>query len=486
MARIVILGAGISGHTAALVARRLLSSKHSVVVVNPSSSYNWIPSNIWVGVGRMAPEDVVIDLKPVYATMGIDFVQGRAMVLRPEGTAGERVPSVEVERTDETHRGKVMSVPYDYLINATGPKLRFDKTPGLGPDGGHTLSVCTHDHAAHAADELSKAIERMKAGERLTFVVGTGHGTCTCEGAAFEYVFNIEHEFKRQGVREQARIVYLTNEAELGDFGVNGMVLKSQGFLTPSRVFAESLYAERGIEFILGAHVQRIELDTIHYENLEGVEGQLGFDFAMLLPPFTGVGLTARNALDEDITEQVFMPNGFMKVDADYTQRPYEEWSSRDWPRTYQNPTYSNLFAVGIAFAPPHAISKPRANPRGTPITPAPPRTGMPSASMARAVAESVADMVKGRSDQPTRHASMAEMGAACVASAGHGLIGGNAAAMTMYPIVPDFERFPLGGRDTNLTFGEIGTAGHWIKHILHHMFLYKAKARPLWWLIPE
>lgn len=63
----------------------------------------------------------------------------------------------------------------------------------------------------------------MKAGENLTFVVGTGHGLCTCAGAAFEYIFNLEFEIRKAGMRERARIVLLTNEAELGDFGVDGL-----------------------------------------------------------------------------------------------------------------------------------------------------------------------------------------------------------------------------------------------------------------------
>lgn len=33
-----------------------------------------------------------------------------------------------------------------------------------------------------------------------------------------------------------------------------------------------------------------------------------------------------------------------------------------------------------------------------------------------------------------------------------------------VFPIVPDFERYPQYGRDLNGTFGEIGLAGHWIK----------------------
>jgi NADH dehydrogenase FAD-containing subunit len=58
MARVVILGAEISGHTAALHLRRLLGKGHEVVVVSPNADWNWIPSNIWVGVGRMSPEEV--------------------------------------------------------------------------------------------------------------------------------------------------------------------------------------------------------------------------------------------------------------------------------------------------------------------------------------------------------------------------------------------------------------------------------------------
>ena len=46
MARIVVLGAGISGHTAALHLRRKLPKQHEVVVVSPNSRWNWIPSNI--------------------------------------------------------------------------------------------------------------------------------------------------------------------------------------------------------------------------------------------------------------------------------------------------------------------------------------------------------------------------------------------------------------------------------------------------------
>ena len=61
----------------------------------------------------------------------------------------------------------------------------------------------------------------------------------------------------------------------------------------------------------------------------------------------------------DDITSRLFLPSGFMRVDADYAAKPYEQRAPADWPRTYQSPAYPNIFAVGIAFAPAHAISQP-------------------------------------------------------------------------------------------------------------------------------
>jgi sulfide:quinone oxidoreductase len=52
---------------------------------------------------------------------------------------------------------------------------------------------------------------------------------------------------------------------------------------------------------------------------------------------------------------------------------------------------------------------------------------------------------------------------------------------------VPDYKKYPeTGGRDLNHTFGNIGLAGHWLKLMLHYAFLWKAKMRPFWWLIPD
>ncbi len=484
MANIVVLGAGVSGHTAALHLRRMLGRDHSVTVVTPNRDWNWIPSNIWVGVGDMPASKVLFPLAPVYKKKNINLVQAKATEIWPHGGDGVDVPFVEVESTEESSKGRRARIPYDFLINATGPQLRFGATPGLGPDEGYTVSVCTADHATHAAKELDALIERARQGQKQVAVVGTGHGTCTCEGAAFEYVFNVDDKLRKAGVRDMVRLIFLTNEAQLGDFGVDGMTFVERGFETSSELWTRSLFRERNVEAITGTACQKIEEGVITYETLDGETHKLSFDFAMLLPPFGGVPLKAFDADGTDISDTMFAPSGFMKVDADYTPKPYEEWRAEDWPKTYEAPGFPNVFAVGIAFAPPHQISRPRTTPNGTMIAPAPPRTGMPSGVMGKAVAQTIAKRIKDPNATAVS-ASMANMGAACVASAGTGLTTGSAAAMTMMPVVPDYVKYPTG-RDIKDTRGEIGLSGHWVKLMLHYLFIYKAKANPFWFMIPE
>lgn len=432
----------------------------------------------------MTTDQVTFPLEPLYRKKGIKFHQALATEIHPEGGDGHDRGFIVVQSTRQGSEGQTEAIEYDYLINATGPRLNFAATEGLGPEG-NSLSVCTAAHAAQAAQEFEKAVARLKAGEHLRFVIGVGHGTCTCEGAAFEYTFNVDHVLRENGVRDNAEVVYFTNEAELGDFGVGGLTFNQNGFVTSSKLWTESLYRERDVQVVLGAHCQKVEPGLIKYEQLDGSTHELEFDFAMLLPPFGGAKLVAIDKDGTDISSQMFNPAGFMKVDANYAAGAYENWSADDWPKTYQSQLYDNIFAAGIAFAPPHQISRPRTSPNGTVITPAPPRTGMPSGIIAKAVTMTIVDRIK-KAGKDAHQAPMTRMGAACVASAGMNFLGGSAAAMTMHPVVPDWKAYPQTGRDLKGTSGEIGLAGHWMKHILHILFLYKAKAHPMWWLIPE
>ncbi|NCT17388.1 MAG: sulfide:quinone reductase [Flavobacteriaceae bacterium CG_4_8_14_3_um_filter_34_10] len=485
MAKILVLGAGISGHVAAAHLRRKLSKEHQVVVVSPNSNYQWIPSNIWVGIGRMKSKEILFPLAPLYKRKNIDFLQAKAMAFYPEGDISENKPYVLVEYVTEQNKGKQEKVTYDYLINATGPKLNFEATEGLIPEKNKTHSVCTYTHAEPTWKALEILIHEMKQGKNVKILIGTGHPKATCQGAAFEYILNVERELVKRGVRDKAEITWISNEYKLGDFGIDGALLSYGGMTMKSNEMMEMIFEDRNIKWILGAGVTKIEDGIAHYENLDGEYKNETFDFAMLIPAFSGHGFKAYDKNNQDITDKLF--KGFMIVDADYTPKPYEEWKAQDWPETYQNPSYANIFAPGIAFAPPHTISKPRKSKNGTEIFPSPPRTGMPSGITAKLVADNIIDSIKKGTMSLKHKGSMANMGAACIASAGYGRTQGSGVSITTYPIVPDYVKYKnTQGRDLNKTFGEIGLAGHWLKMTLHYAFIYKAKMKPFWWLIPE
>jgi len=67
MARVVILAAAISGHTAARYLIKFLGSEHK-------PDWNWIPSNISVGVEEIKKEQVTFPLDPIYKKAGVEFV----------------------------------------------------------------------------------------------------------------------------------------------------------------------------------------------------------------------------------------------------------------------------------------------------------------------------------------------------------------------------------------------------------------------------
>lgn len=486
MAKIVVLGAGIAGHTAAPYLRKNLGKNHEVIVVAPNSEYNYIPSNIWVGTGRMNHKRVHFPLAPIYKRKGIIFKQAKVVSFHPEGDKEFSKGYVTIEYTDGQNKGKSEKLDYDFLVNSTGPKLNFEGTEGLFPGTNKVVSVCSWSHADHAWKELSKIIDRLKSGEKLKLLIGTGHPLATCQGAAFEYILNVESELRRHKVRENAEVYFISNEFEAGEFGMDGMNFKvpMKGVMSGGQL-ARMLFEDRGIIPLVQAGVKKVEDGLVHYENLDGEFKTQEFDFAMLIPQFTGHGFKAFDKNNNDVTDKLFAPNGLMKVDADYTPKPYEEWKIQDWPDTYQNQNYKNIFAPGIAFAPPHSASKPQKSKNGTMIFPAPPRTGMPSGVSAKAVADNIVHMIKNNTDEIKYRASMGNQGAACIASASYGMLKGSAISMVIFPIVADYEKYP-NGRNQKRTSGQMGLAGHWIKYALHVIFKYKARLNPFWWIIPE
>lgn len=478
MAKIVVLGAGFAGHTAALYLGNKLGKKHEVTVINKYDIFGFVPSWVWVGVGHMAPEKTTFKLKPVYDRMNVKFIHAAATEIHPD--SGDQYVLTQTED------GTTQRVAYDYLLIATGPKLNFEATPGLGPKAGHTVSICSLPHALQARDRYLQAVERMKKGEKLKIVIGTGHPGATCQGAAFEYIINIHKDLVKKNLRDKADLLWLSNEAALGDFGVRGIHVRHRGSILSSEEFIRAIFKDHNIRWQVQTGVTQVEAGKIHWENYAGERGTTEYDFAMLIPQFTGQPIRYIGKDGQDVSAKLVNKAGFVIVDGIYgLEYSVLERNPDAWPSTYQNPTYPNIFAAGIAFAPPGPISRPHTNPNGMAITAAPPRTGMVSGIIGRIAALNIIDLVqRGRVTHTER---MSEMVAACIASMGDSLWDGSAAVMVIYPVVPDMKRYPNEeGRDLFVTHMEMGLSGAWMKRMIHETFMWKLRGLPGWQIIPE
>jgi sulfide:quinone oxidoreductase len=340
--KIVVLGAGLGGTIAAYEIHDAIKGRADVMMVSDSENYSFIPSNPWVAVRWREPEAIQVHLPPVFAKKKIGFTAVGAKRLH----ASEK----RLELNDGT------SITYDYLVIATGPDLAFDEIEGLGPHGGHTVSVCQTAHAAAAADAFDRFVE-----DPGPIVVGAVQGA-SCYGPAYEFALILDTELRKRRIRDKVPMTFVTAEPYIGHLGLDGV--------GDTKSLLESALRERHIKWVTNARVTGVEAGIMHVEEV-GEGGavvrthDLPFAYSMMLPAFRGVPAV------RDI-EGLTNPRGFIIVD-----------------KHQRNPAFPEIFALGVCVAIP---------PTGpTPVPVGVPKTGFMIESMATAISANLAALVDGK-----------------------------------------------------------------------------------------
>ncbi|MBK1634725.1 NAD(P)/FAD-dependent oxidoreductase [Rhodovulum adriaticum] len=351
MAHVVVLGAGLGGTLQAYELKETLEAGDKITVISNKPYFQFTPSNPWAGVGWRKKDEITVDLAPVMARRGIEFICDGAKRLHPDHN------KIELDSGRE--------VAYDYLVIATGPELAFDEIEGFGPDR-YTHSVCSIEHAAESGDKWE-----VFCANPGPIVVGAAQGA-SCFGPAYEYALTIDTDLRKRKIRHKVPMTFVTSEPYIGHLGLGG-VGDTKGML-------ESLLRDRDINWITNAKVDRFDDGMAHVTevNEDGAEKkkhELPFKYSMLLPAFRGIPAV------RDI-EGLVNPRGFILTDE------------------YQrNPKYPNIFAIGvcIAIAPPVA----------TPVPTGVPKTGFMIESMVTATAHNLPAVIKGGApfEQPTWNA---------------------------------------------------------------------------------
>ncbi len=360
MAHIVIIGASTGGMPAAYEIKEAVGKDHRVTVVSNTDTFHFVPSNPWVAVGWRQRKDVTFGIAPYLQKHKIEFIPTAARQIRPEQN--------QVELADGT------VLDYDYLVIATGPKLAFDEVPGLGPIDGHTHSVCTIDHAEKAYEDWQRFVE-----DPGPIVVGAAQAA-SCFGPAYEFAFIMDADLRKRRIRDRSPMTFVTSEPYIGHLGLGGV--------GDSKSMLESELRQHHINWITNAQITGVEPGRFAASELDAQgqtvkEHELPFKFAMILPAFKGVDAVA------EVGENLVNPRGFVKVD--------------DFQR---NPTWPNIYAVGVCIAIPPF--------EPTPVATGMPKTGYMIESMVTATAHNIKLALQGR--EPEARASW---NAICLADMG-------------------------------------------------------------------
>ena len=324
-----------------------------IVVLDPRPDFTFIPSLIWLPFGIRDAKDITFPLAPLYAGKGIRFINEAATGIDLDG---------HLVTTDS---GQGLS--YDKLFIGTGPRLAFEKVPGLGPHGGHTQSVCNLEHALLAREAWDRFLENPGP-----VVIGTAQGG-SCFGASYEFLFNVRHRIKKAGLEDVAPVTFVTAEPFLGHFGLGGV--------GGSEKLVERFFGRYGIEGLPNTVIKDVRQGEIELES-----GRiLPFAYSMIVPPFAGVDAVRR-------TDGLANPMGFVPVD-----------------EQFRHPQHRDVFAAGVAIA--------IAPPDPTPVPAGVPKTGQMTETMAKVAAHNIAADLDGTHNELM---PIEDLGAICVLDAGN------------------------------------------------------------------
>ncbi len=476
MANVVVIGAGFSGHTAALYLRKLLRKSDVVTVVATSDKFVYHPLLADVASGRIKKEKAEISLPGIYSSNGINFIVAKVDTIFPDENKIEYV----------TTEGKREKLEYDFLVIATGNRAVFEKTKGFSPDFDRLATLISIGEIEKTKSAIDELIERMKKGEKKKIIVGSGHPQSTYHNASLGFIVNLHYRLIEEKVRDKAQLLYLSNERTLGDFGLNEPKIKRKGNLFPAEIFIKTVLNECAIDFSVQKGVKEISNGKLFYENYEGESGEEEFDFAVLNPKTEGQRFNFIGSDGDDVSEKVTNAEGYILVDSFYGLSYEEIFEYPDYlPSLYRNRNYKNIFAGGFAFALPSSISKPHINPNGLNITPAPMIGSTVSATIGRLIARNIAQYV--REERMTHAERLSEMLSLFSVQLGGKKLKGEAFLAVIYPVFPDIRKYPNeGGRDLFVSEIEVGLAANWMRRIIHESYIYKYKRKFGWRIIPE
>jgi len=274
-ARVVVLGGGFGGLETAFDLRALAGERARITLVSDQDHFLFKPNSIYVPFG-LDPRRLEVPLARPAHRRGIELVQARAHEIDPATRA------VAVA-------GR--SIPYDFLVVATGSGMRAEEVPGLAE---HAISTWTPDDMLRLREAFEGLVAAGKRGSKrsVQFLVPPNN---KCSGPLYEIVLMLETWLRRKGAREGIRITWSTYE--------EGYI---QAFGPRLHDVVEREFERRNIEGHCGWVVDRVDHDAVTYENGERADYYLLVAFPPYIAstPFRGLPSDDRGFLVTELASR--------------------------------------------------------------------------------------------------------------------------------------------------------------------------------------
>jgi sulfide:quinone oxidoreductase len=291
MRRLLVLGGGTAGTmTANKLRHRLDPHEWTITVVDQDDEHHYQPGYLFIPFGTYDRDDVIRSRHHFLAD-GIDLVLGEIDRVEPEACV--------VDLSD----GRTL--PYDYLVIATGTTPRPDQTPGmLGPEWRQSIFDF---YTLEGAEALAQALLRLDHGR---LVVHITEMPIKCPVAPLEFTFLADAWLSERGLRERVELVFVTP--------LDG------AFTQPvAAAHLGTMLAERNIVVEPDFMIERIDAENRKLVSYD--EREVPFDLLVTVPLNMGAEYVARSGLGDELN--------YVQVDK----------------HTLLSTKYANIFALGDA-----------------------------------------------------------------------------------------------------------------------------------------
>lgn len=283
--RVVVVGGGVGGTLAANLLSRELGRDVGVTVLDPLGMHVYQPGFLYLALGKANGRWLIRDERLLLRD-DVELVIDEASRIDPH------------EGVVELTRGG--SIPFDYLVLATGARLVPEQIPGL--------SEAAHDfYSFDGAQRLREALRSFDGGRILIGVAGIPY---KCPPAPVEFTLMLERYLDERGVRDRSEVTLLSP-------------LNRAFTIESASKLVQPIMERRGITLATFFNVETVDPSAGVATSLEGEKAE--FDLLVLVPPHRGSQVVEDSGLGDR--------SGWVPTD----------------PATLQHKEHDRIFALGDA-----------------------------------------------------------------------------------------------------------------------------------------